>query len=160
MAAPASPPRPKSAPRSGPAANAPPAPPPSRAQRGSWFLPTLIAVAVAVAGVTALFLYPVTHNQSNTFTIQTENGHTAPVNHTVTFGQTGTYSFGYSSDPAVYVTFDVYGPGGTHLYHAYNYLAAGSFHVQKGDAYIFSVTYNVANTVTVNGNLQWTAPSL
>jgi hypothetical protein len=120
----------------------------------------VIAVVVAAAGVVALFVFPVTHHESNEFTIRTVEGHTGPVNHTLSLDHSGSYSFGWSTSPAVDVTFDVYGPGGAHLYHGYNYLAAGTISVTEGTVYTFSVTYNLADNVTVNGILSWSAPSL
>jgi len=120
---------------------------------------------VAVAGILALFLYPISQHADENFTIvQALEGSSAPVAVNETFSHTGTYSFGWSTADQMYVTFSVWGPGGSasgkQMYSQYSYLANGKISVTSGEVYTFEFIYTHKETVTVTGYVQWTAPAL
>jgi hypothetical protein len=156
--------RPKTAPA--PKSALPPAPAaPREPRKGGWLLPTAIGLVVAVAGVVALFVYPVSHHAAQNFSIvQPNTGSTTPVSVNVTFAHSGTYSFGWSTADHAMVTFSVWGPGGAasgnRLYSGYNYLAAGQVPITAGDLYTFEFIDTHPETVSVNGFVEWTGPAV
>lgn len=113
------------------------------------------------AALAALATIPIAQSTAFSFSIHDPGSATVNSTHSLTFAHTGTFGFSWTTGARGVVNFTVHDSSGRKsLYFMSGSSASGSVAVLARSTYLFEVTDLLSVTVSVSGNLSFSAPVL